>query len=147
MNDLACHFCSHDGGLILVSNSVLRVIAPEEPEFPGLIRVVWHAHVKEMTDLAQEHRHALMQVVFQVEALIREVLNPHKINLACFGNFVPHLHWHIIPRWTDDAFFPESIWGKQVRETPQGLLEERHKQAQDLFVAIKSFDFRSKYNA
>ncbi len=137
MEKIDCHFCTHDGGEILVANSVLRVIAPEEPEFPGLIRVVWHEHVVEMTDLEPSQRSALMQVVCQVEDLVRKIMNPHKINLASFGNFVPHLHWHIIPRWQDDAFFPESIWGKKLRDNSEDLLNGRHQQAELLHAALK----------
>ena len=88
-----------------------------------------------------------MQVVCQVEQLIRDVIEPHKVNLASFGNFVPHLHWHVIPRWEDDAYFPESIWGVKLRETSENSLQARHQQALDLFEAIRSFDFKSKYNA
>jgi diadenosine tetraphosphate (Ap4A) HIT family hydrolase len=147
MNDTNCHFCTHDGGEILALNSLLRIIAPHEPEFPGLIRVVWHEHMAEMTDLTMQQRLALMEIIFQVEGLVREVLQPHKINLASFGNFVPHLHWHIIPRWRDDAYFPESIWGKKLRDCDTQTLQERHVQAKDLFTAIREFDFRSKYHA
>jgi diadenosine tetraphosphate (Ap4A) HIT family hydrolase len=75
------------------------------------------------------------------------VLHPHKVNLASFGNFVPHLHWHIIPRWEDDSYFPESIWGNKLREISEDLLLERHQQAQDLYETIRGFDFKSKYNA
>ena len=62
-----CPLCTHDGGEILASNSLLRIIAPEEPEFPGLVRVIWHAHLAELTDLPVEHRSKLMQVVCQVD--------------------------------------------------------------------------------
>jgi len=137
MKNIDCHFCTHDGGEILVANTVLRVIAPEEPEFPGLIRVIWHEHVVEMTDLEPSQRSALMQVVCQVEDLVRKIMNPHKINLASFGNFVPHLHWHIIPRWQDDAFFPESIWGKKLRDISEDFLIGRHQQAKLLHAALK----------
>jgi diadenosine tetraphosphate (Ap4A) HIT family hydrolase len=44
------------------------------------------------------------------------VLHPDKINLASFGNVVPHLHWHVIPRFEDDAHFPAPIWGKRKEE-------------------------------
>jgi len=100
-----------------------------------------------MTDLTPQQRSALMQVVCQVEQLIRDVLHPHKVNLASFGNFVPHLHWHIIPRWEDDSYFPESIWGNKLRVISENLLQERHQLAQELYEAIRSFDFKSKYNA
>jgi diadenosine tetraphosphate (Ap4A) HIT family hydrolase len=32
------------------------------------------------------------------------------VNLAALGNQVPHLHWHIIPRFADDAHFPDPVW-------------------------------------
>lgn len=57
-----------------------------------------------------------MAVVFALEAAIRECWRPDKINLASFGNVVPHLHWHVIPRWFDDRFFPEPVWGKPQRD-------------------------------
>lgn len=45
-----------------------------------------------------------------VEQCQRDLLGPDKINLAQFGNQVPHLHWHLIPRWRTDPYFPESAW-------------------------------------
>ena len=42
-------------------------------------------------------------------------VNPDKINLASLGNMVPHLHWHVIPRFRDDRHFPEPIWGAPQR--------------------------------
>ena len=49
---------------------------------------------------------------------VRETLQPDKINLASFGNMVPHLHWHVIPRWTDDSHFPGAIWATVQRPVP-----------------------------
>jgi diadenosine tetraphosphate (Ap4A) HIT family hydrolase len=28
---------------------------------------------------------------------------------------VPHVHWHVIPRWHDDRHFPEPVWGREQR--------------------------------
>jgi diadenosine tetraphosphate (Ap4A) HIT family hydrolase len=92
-----------------------RVIYVEEAGYPGFCRVVWESHVKEMTDLSDDDRTHLMEVVFAVEAVLREQLAPDKINLASLGNAVPHLHWHVIPRYADDAHFPEPIWAKAHR--------------------------------
>jgi diadenosine tetraphosphate (Ap4A) HIT family hydrolase len=82
--------------------------------FPGFSRVVWRAHVKEMTDLSRSERSHLMRTVFAVEYAIRQVAKPDKINLASLGNQVPHLHWHVIPRWHDDSHFPSSIWSSNA---------------------------------
>lgn len=105
-----CELCDSARGDVIVSNEQWRVILLDDANYPGFCRVIWHAHVKEMTDLSENDRNVLMQVVWQVETLIREVMQPHKINLASFGNMVPHLHWHVIPRYTDDAHFPNPVW-------------------------------------
>jgi diadenosine tetraphosphate (Ap4A) HIT family hydrolase len=63
-----------------------------------------------MSDLLVEEQHYLMGVVFAVERSLRILMNPDKINLASLGNQVPHLHWHVIARFTDDRHFPASIW-------------------------------------
>ena len=78
--------------------------------------MVWRAHVKEMSDLGAEQRQHLMAVVFAVEEVLRTTLRPDKINLASLGNQVPHLHWHVIPRFVDDAHFPDPIWAATRRE-------------------------------
>lgn len=111
-----CVFCDVDGGQLLWRDAKLRVIAPEEADHPGFLRVVWNAHVAEMTDLEPADRDHLMHVVFTVEAVLRAVLQPHKVNLASFGNVVPHLHWHVIPRFREDAQFPNPVWGARLRE-------------------------------
>jgi diadenosine tetraphosphate (Ap4A) HIT family hydrolase len=86
------------------------VIWVDDPDYPGFCRVILNAHVKEMTDLPDTDRQRLMAVVFAVEAAVREVLNPDKVNLASLGNVVPHLHWHVIPRFADDRHFPDAVW-------------------------------------
>jgi diadenosine tetraphosphate (Ap4A) HIT family hydrolase len=68
-----------------------------------------------MTDLAAVERERLMQVVFATEAAVRALLKPDKINLASLGNMVPHLHWHVIPRFRNDRHFPNPIWGEPQR--------------------------------
>jgi diadenosine tetraphosphate (Ap4A) HIT family hydrolase len=91
------------------------VILAQDHDYPGFCRVIWTAHVKEMTDLGIGERKFIMAVVFAVEQVLRELLQPDKINLASLGNQVPHLHWHVIPRFSDDAHFPEPIWAARQR--------------------------------
>ena len=69
-----------------------------------------------MTDLSHTDRAHLFDVEMATEAALRMLLHPAKINLASFGNMVPHLHWHVIPRYRDDRHFPESVWGVAQRE-------------------------------
>lgn len=112
----SCDLCDSTGGELLWENSECRVVRVDDIDYPGFCRVIWKAHLREMTDLEPSERHALMEIIFTVERVIRELFAPHKINLASFGNMTPHLHWHVIPRWLDDPHFPEPIWGKVHRE-------------------------------
>ena len=107
----ACPLCAGDGGTLLVRREAWRVVLADDVDYPAFTRVIWNAHVAEMSDLPAAQREELMRVVLAVEAVQRELLSPDKINLASFGNVVPHLHWHVIPRWRDDRHFPEPVWG------------------------------------
>jgi diadenosine tetraphosphate (Ap4A) HIT family hydrolase len=111
----SCELCSQPGGKLLWRDDRCRVVLVADPDYAGFCRVIWHAHVKEMTDLTVADQRHCMRVVLGVERVLRSVLNPHKINLASFGNMAPHLHWHVIPRNPDDAHFPQSVWGPRQR--------------------------------
>ena len=112
---MACELCDRVGGELLWQGERCRIVHVDEPGYVGYCRVIWEAHVKEMTDLEADDRTHLMEVVFAVESVLREQLEPLKINLASFGNAVPHVHWHIVPRFADDPHFPEPVWGRLQR--------------------------------
>lgn len=114
-----CPLCAGDGGEVLWCDDLCRVIRVADDGYPGFCRVILNAHVKEMTDLPPEQRQRLMAVVWATEDAVREVCAPDKINLASLGNMVPHLHWHVIPRWQDDPCFPDAIWAAPRRPAPQ----------------------------
>ncbi|MFZ6646581.1 HIT family protein [Undibacterium sp. TJN25] len=105
-----CELCDAALGDVVFSSERWRVILVDDSNYPGFCRVIWNGHVKEMTDLPAVQRAEIMQAVWAVEEAIRAVMLPHKINLASFGNMVPHLHWHVIPRYQDDAHFPHPVW-------------------------------------
>lgn len=71
-----------------------------------------------MSELTTAERQHLLVVVNAVEDVVRTLLRPDKINLASLGNVVPHLHWHVIPRWRDDSHFPAPIWAAPARPVP-----------------------------
>jgi diadenosine tetraphosphate (Ap4A) HIT family hydrolase len=120
-----CPLCDTPGGKVLWQDDFCRVVLADEPDYPGFLRVVLNAHFKEMTDLQVADQQALMRVVFAAEAALHEVMAPDKINLASLGNLVPHLHWHVIPRFAGDPHFPNPVWGAKLRDmlhrTPANL--------------------------
>ena len=113
----ACVLCVEDGGDPVWSDAYCRVVLPAEAEYPGFVRVIAKQHAAEMTDLEPAVRDHIMAVVWACEAVLREVMEPTKVNLASLGNMVAHVHWHIIARFADDRHFPNPIWGAAARQT------------------------------
>lgn len=111
----ACSLCDADGGAPVWRGHWLRVIRADEPGLPAFYRVVWNAHVAEFTELPPLQRLACIDAVALTERVLREQLQPHKINLASLGNVVPHLHWHVIARWREDAHWPQPVWAPAQR--------------------------------
>lgn len=114
-----CALCSDANEDVLFEDAICRVVlvaGDEGAAFPGFCRVISQRHAREVTDLSSAARSRLMEVVFATEIAVREIQKPDKMNLASLGNVVPHVHWHVIPRWTDDSHFPAPIWAKSLRE-------------------------------
>jgi diadenosine tetraphosphate (Ap4A) HIT family hydrolase len=110
-----CPLCSPDNETVLWRDDRLRVILVPDAAYPAFCRVILNRHVREMTDLDAAERARLMAAAYAVEAALRALLDPDKINLASFGNQVPHLHWHVIPRFTDDSHWPDPVWAPARR--------------------------------
>ena len=109
----ACALCVQAGGEVLWDDGFARIVLADEPDYPGFCRVILNAHRREMTDLPEAERARLMSLVFAVERALRDILQPDKVNLASLGNLVPHVHWHVIPRFSDDPHFPGAVWGEK----------------------------------
>ena len=137
---MACDLCrllaAPPEGVLIWSDRQLSVVAVDEAEYPGFTRVVWNAHVKEMTDLGAAERNRVMEAVWAVEEAQRAVFAPEKINLASFGNMTPHVHWHVIPRYLDDAHFPNPTWAVAQRSSSPEALASRRALLPALHAAI-----------
>lgn len=136
---MACDLCNllaAPGAALIWGDHQVSVVAVDEAEYPGFTRVVWNAHVKEMTDLPVADRVRIMDVVWAVESAQREVMAPEKINLASFGNMTPHVHWHVIPRYRDDAHFPNPTWAVAQRASSAEVLATRRALLPALHAAI-----------
>jgi diadenosine tetraphosphate (Ap4A) HIT family hydrolase len=138
IHGIGCPLCDEAGGELVWQDGRLRVIAAHEPEYPGFCRVIWQDHVAEMSDLAAEDAAHLLRIVLVVERVLRDIMQPSKINLAALGNQVPHLHWHVIPRHADDAHFPSPVWAPKRRTVPDDLLARREAVAARLPEALRA---------
>jgi len=137
LREPGCELCDLAAPMTVYADSKLSVIiVDDDANYPGFCRVIWRDHVREMSDLARDDRLLLNDVVHEVEQAVREVMKPTKVNVASLGNVVPHLHWHVIPRYTDDAHFPAPVWAAAVRQTEPDTLAARRALLPELADAI-----------
>jgi len=80
--------------------------------FPGYSFVFTKGHVTELFHLDRELRGAVMEEVTVVAAALYTLFQPAKINYELLGNMVPHMHWHVVPRFTTDPLWPRPIWAE-----------------------------------
>ena len=120
----------------VVDNDKFAVILVDDANYPGFARVIWKDHVREVSDLADADRLLLNDAVYKLELAVREVMQPLKVNVASLGNVVPHLHWHVIPRYADDAHFPAPVWAQAQRTTDEAVLVARRALVPQLAEAI-----------
>ena len=118
-----CSLCDSVGGFWLLEKNGWRVVRAQEENYPAFYRVISNSHVAEWSELSATERAAGMELMLGVEEVLREQLQPRKINLASLGNVVPHLHWHIIARFDWDSHFPAPVWGQPLRPAPLAQLQ------------------------
>jgi diadenosine tetraphosphate (Ap4A) HIT family hydrolase len=80
--------------------------------FPGYTLLFTKQHVTELFHLDQEVRAALMEEVSSVAQALHSQFRPDKINYELLGNMVPHMHWHLVPRFATDPLWPRPIWAE-----------------------------------
>jgi len=137
MTEKNCPLCFPKAENVVVECEKLRIIAVDDATLPLYFRIIWKDHVKEMSDLSEEDSLLLWKAIHTVEKIMREVARPEKINLAEFGTMVPHLHWHLIGRWSDDPYYPDSIWSPKHRELAEEIYAERLQQRKQCESAIR----------
>lgn len=93
----------------------LIFIEIHESEIPWL-KIFTQRKIKEFSQATKDEREAILNALDLIEKEMIDFFNPIKINIAQFGNYLPHLHWHIMARFENDSYFPEPMWGKKQRE-------------------------------
>ncbi|MDE2728175.1 MAG: HIT family protein [Gemmatimonadota bacterium] len=90
----------------------------------GHVLVVPRNHIEQIYDLDKDTASALASTVCKVARAIRQVYKPDGLSIwqsngpAAFQE-VPHVHWHVFPRYTDDrhlVVYPRDLAGRARRE-------------------------------
>ena len=90
-------------------------IEVEKSEIPWF-KVFTQNPYREFSECSPEEKQEIWRVLDILEKEMLVFFKPKKINIASFGNYMPHVHWHIMARFEMDSYFPEPMWGKVQRE-------------------------------
>lgn len=109
------------------------------PYTNGHLLIAPVAHVADLTDLAKEQRHGLIDLTELATRLLKATLNPQGVNLGmnlgrCAGAGVPgHAHMHAVPRWNGDVNFMDVVGNARV--IPQAL-EKSYQRMRDALAGL-----------
>ncbi len=80
--------------------------------FSGYTFIFTKSHVTELFHLDRVAREAVMEEVAATAGALYKLFKPAKMNYELLGNMVPHMHWHLVPRFARDPLWPRPIWSE-----------------------------------
>jgi len=117
---------------MIYENNLIK-IEVEDSTIPWL-KIFTQKPYKEFSECDKATKEEVWRVLDVIEKKMLSFYNPTKINIASFGNYLPHVHFHIMARFEKDSHFPEPMWGKKQRESNLDLpsfklfLKELHEE-------------------
>jgi ATP adenylyltransferase len=113
-----CQYCAKDRRLteIMIEICPLQVSTLylfREQTHRGRCIVALNAHQTELFRLDDETLCAFSRDTARAAAAVQRAFEPDKINYAVYGDLVPHLHYHIVPKYRDGA-----CWWKPFELNP-----------------------------
>jgi diadenosine tetraphosphate (Ap4A) HIT family hydrolase len=97
--------------------------------FPGWSVLVLRRHATELFELDPDERARLMGEVSDVARALAGAFDARKVNYALFGNLVPHVHWHVIPRLASDPAPREPVFAVAHEPVALGAAERAERLA------------------
>ncbi len=117
MSDADCPFCSKLAARDAVPAEEVVWRFPHSIAFlgpwqfyRGYCVLVSRLHARELSELPDEVRHDYLDEMCLLARAIEQACRPHKLNYELLGNQVPHLHWHLFPRFADDPARLSPVW-------------------------------------
>jgi len=104
---------------VIYENENVKIVS-EESEIPWLKIFTKHPY-KEMSEVPSDIKFDIYHLLDVIEKEMLDYYKPKKINIASFGNYMPHVHWHIMARFEEDSYYPEPMWGTKQREAKLDL--------------------------
>ena len=79
-------------------------------------------HATRLDQLSSNEWQAYAADLHRVAHAIVSVCRPDHMNIESLGNLMPHLHWHVVPRYRNDGRWGQPIWAPDVNAQPDRRL-------------------------
>lgn len=111
----------NDHTVVVAELTFSEVRLERRSRLAGYCVVVWKlSHVAEPTQLEPDAAGGYWHDVVAVARAIEIEFQPMKLNLLTLGNWVPHLHTHVVPRYVEDPAPGGPIgWHDMFSDRPQ----------------------------
>jgi diadenosine tetraphosphate (Ap4A) HIT family hydrolase len=141
---MECSACARLAKIVDGSNpdfvatlSESHVTLADEQAYRGYCILLLKDHHEQLDALPFDRQRRLWDDVTRVAAALRKIVSPVRLNYACLGNFVTHVHWHVIPRHADDPEPLNPIWNRPLSERRKSLpVAEREALVRELRTAL-----------
>jgi diadenosine tetraphosphate (Ap4A) HIT family hydrolase len=96
---------------MLLDNALAFARYDDNPVSPGHVLILPYRHVADYFDTTQAERHAMLDLIEAAKRLLDREHEPDGYNLGincgeAAGQSVPHVHYHLIPRYLGDMENP-----------------------------------------
>ena len=108
MKDQNCGYCMKNElldpfGIYVCDLDASVLVLFKEQSHPGRCIVAYKDHASEMVELSDEERNAFFADVNRVAKAIHAAFHPDKINYGAYGDTSGHMHFHLVPKYKDQA--------------------------------------------
>jgi ATP adenylyltransferase len=122
---------------VIVRTDTGMILLNAYPYANGHLLVALGRGCPRLLDYTPEERTALWQLAEHATDLMERTLSPQGVNLGinqgrAAGAGVPgHLHLHLVPRWSGDVNFSETVAGIRVIPSSLEAMAQRYRKTRD----------------
>lgn len=121
MIDNNCAYCVEGDlvakfGIKICELDTCKVYLFKEQSHRGRVIAAHKKHVGDMTELTAEERSLYFEDIAKISRALQSIFKPQKINYGAYGDTGHHLHFHLVPKYTD-----EFEWGGTFQMNPDRL--------------------------
>ncbi|WP_312517913.1 HIT domain-containing protein [Anaerospora sp.] len=132
-----CFYCEKDQRLddLMIEICQLHVSTLylfKEQTYKGRCLVAYKGHVNELFELQETELESYIKDVAKAAAAMKKAFSPNKINYGAYSDKLPHLHFHLVPKYQDGP-----SWGSTFEMMPAAKVLLSDAEYSELIDQIK----------